>query len=204
MRGHRGSVDFIGATPPCSRPLIDTIVGSRDVWISEEQPTAPRGAFSEPRRAGASRTKCLCVFASFVNSYYVRVARSETPETNDHARSPIRSARGAPVECCSTVTMRARVLPVSPRAPERALYSCALRAWSMPTRLLPCNESCPSVAHDSPALAPDLSQHQRASRALPCGCAFGRKSSPAVALIAAKRPGRRASGTALLSAGHGS
>lgn len=164
--------------------------------------------------ARVRRGPSVCgVFASFVNSYYD--LRSRWPlhgarrrnagnERNDAGTREPDRPRGAPVECCSTVTMRARVLPVSPRAPEGALYSCALRAWSMPTRLLPCNESCPSVAHDSPALAPDLSQHQRASRALPCGCAFGRKSSPAVALIAAKRPGRRASGTALLSARHGS
>jgi hypothetical protein len=147
----------------------------------------------------------VCVVRQFVlrSRCTVRNAGMRKPE-RDARRTGTDMARGAPVECCSTVTMRARVLPVSPRAPERALYSRALRAWSMPTRLLPCNESCPSVAHDSPALAPDLSQHQRASRALPCGCALGRKSSPAVALIAAKRPGRRASGTALLSAGHGS
>ena len=147
---------------------------------------------------------CACLRRSSIRITCALHGPKRRKRTTRERRTDPRSARGAPVECCSTVTMRVRVLPVSPRAPERALYSCALRAWSMPTRLLPCNESCPSVAHDSPALAPDLSQHQRASRALPCGCAFGRKSSPAVALIAAKRPGRRASGTALLSAGHGS
>lgn len=111
-------------TPPAPRLIPNFVV----VWIGRNS-RQRRGAFSEPRRAGASRTKCLCMFASLVNSYYVCEARrpakaGTTKRANNRPPGPGGRGAGARSNVVVRYDARARLAGLATRPRARPLFMC--------------------------------------------------------------------------------